>query len=408
MVLTERQKEDLHKAILDYLKTSGFSVSAQAFEREATVVGAESAKGQLEQKWTSVVRLQKKVMDLEARIQQVQEDTGSVRKMMGGAKNGVDPEMPRAPEVFTLTGHRDNITAVKFHPVFSVAVSSSLDASIRIWDYDSGQFERSLKGHTNAVNGIAFDKSGGLLASCSSDMTVKLWAFQTFECKKTLQGHEHSVSDVAFLPSGDFLASASRDKTIKIWEIASGFCVKTLEGHEEWVRSIIVSEDGANLVSCSQDKTIRVWDISRAEFTAVLREHDHYVECIALSPASLTELETPEGVIFKGRPGPGNFLASGSRDRTIIIWEMSTAMKIMMLVGHDNWVRALQFHPNGKYLLSVSDDKSIRIWDFKQGRAVKVLSDAHKHFVTCMDLHPKSLCLITGSVDNSIKVWNSR
>jgi platelet-activating factor acetylhydrolase IB subunit alpha len=46
--------------------------------------------------------------------------------------------LPRIPEKFTLTGHRDTITCVIFHPVYSVVASSSEDGSIRLWDYESG------------------------------------------------------------------------------------------------------------------------------------------------------------------------------------------------------------------------------------------------------------------------------
>ena len=50
-------------------------------------------------------------------------------------------------------------------------------------------------------------------------------------------------------------------------------------------------------------------------------------------------------------------------------------------VGHDNWVRDLQFHPGGKYLLSCSDDKTLRAWDIKNQRCAKTLV-AHEHFTT--------------------------
>lgn len=57
-----------------------------------------------------------------------------------------------------------------------------------MWDYESGDFERTLKGHTDAVNDIAFESSGKILASCSSDLTIRLWDFVGFECIKTMHG----------------------------------------------------------------------------------------------------------------------------------------------------------------------------------------------------------------------------
>lgn len=100
------------------------------------------------------------------------------------------------------------------------------------------------------------------------------------------------------------------------------------------------------------------------------------------------------------------YLISGSRDKTIKIWESKSGCCVITLLGHDNWVNDLAFHPNGKYLLSASDDKSIRIWDLSNGRCYKKLLNAHNHFVTCIDMRFKTV--VSGSVDNTIKVWSCR
>ena len=52
-------------------------------------------------------------------------------------------------------------------------------------------------------------------------------------------------------------------------------------------------------------------------------------------------------------------------------------------VGHDNWVRGLLFHPGGKFIVSCADDKTLRIWDYKNKRCMKTLC-AHEHFVTSL------------------------
>lgn len=59
---------------------------------------------------------------------------------------------------------------------------------VQVWDYETGDFERTLKGHTDSVQDISFDQTGKLLASCSADMTIKLWDFQGFECIRTMHG----------------------------------------------------------------------------------------------------------------------------------------------------------------------------------------------------------------------------
>ncbi|KAA3682358.1 uncharacterized protein DEA37_0006606 [Paragonimus westermani] len=63
MVLALRQKEELNKAILDYLSSNGYHQAQTAFKEEAKIEGENDRKfsGLLEKKWTSVIRLQKKV-----------------------------------------------------------------------------------------------------------------------------------------------------------------------------------------------------------------------------------------------------------------------------------------------------------------------------------------------------------
>ena len=101
-----------------------------------------------------------------------------------------------------------------------------------------------------------------------------------------------------------------------------------------------------------------------------------------------------------------DYLATGSRDKTIKIWEVRNGRCVLTLTGHDNWVTDLFFHQNGKFLLSVSDDKSIRIWDLSNGRQYRKLLDAHNSFITTIDM--KGKVVVTGSVDFTVKVWSCR
>ena len=101
-----------------------------------------------------------------------------------------------------------------------------------------------------------------------------------------------------------------------------------------------------------------------------------------------------------------NYVASGSRDKSIRIWDVKAGECMITLTGHDNWVNDLVFHPNGKYLLSVSDDKSIRIWDLKVGRCYRKLENAHSQFITSIAMKPQ--VVITAGVDKTAKVWQLR
>ena len=290
-----------------------------------------------------------------------------------------------------------------FHPVFSTLASGSEDCTIKIWDWELGELVKTLKGHTRQVLDVDFGgpRGGTLLASCSSDLTIKLWdPSDDYKNIRTLPGHDHSVSAVRFVPSGaagapssgNLLVSASRDKTLRIWDVSTGYCLKTLRGHTEWVRDVCPSADGRFLLSAGDDRMPRLWDITETspEPKLTLLGHDHFIECCALAPAASYQYLAPIAQLPKPPPlsSSAEFMATGGRDMTIRLWD-SRGTCIKVLAGHDNWVRAIVFHPGGKYLMSVSDDKTLRCWDLSQeGNCVKVLSDAHSHFVSCLRWAP--------------------
>jgi platelet-activating factor acetylhydrolase IB subunit alpha len=414
MILTDRERDKLHRAILAYLKCQGFENASTALA-EAGIVSDDTAPELLEKKWSSVVRLQQKVMTLQGELTQLKEEMtyfGPGKKLSDS--NAVKFEgLPRAPEKHALIGHREAVTCLAFHPVFSILISASEDGSIRLWDYESGVFERTLKGHTATVNYIAIEpNTGQVLASASADLTVKLWSFETFDCIRTLNGHDHNVSCVEFLPAGDSLVTSSRDCSVKLWEVSTGFCTKTFRGHEEWVRRVTVNEQGNLLATCSNDETVKIWMLDNTAPVQTLSGHSNVVECVAfanLAAGKVVQSEagvTEEDAVHALRQT--EIVASGSRDKTIKLWDVWSGACLVTLTGHDNWVRGVAFHPSGKFLYSCSDDKSIRVWDNATKRCHKKLLDAHAHFVTCMAVNLRVPMLASGSVDKTVKVWECR
>ncbi|KAG9227935.1 nuclear distribution protein nudF [Amylocarpus encephaloides] len=410
-ILTSRQADELHKSIIAYLAANNLPNTAAALRAELNlddeIFDAATAKKYetlLEKKWTSIVRLQKRTMDLESRNAALQSELDNATPTSLSRRNQ-DPTswLPRDPPRYSLESHRDTINCVAFHPIFSSIASGSDDYTVKVWDWELGELERTIKGHTRAVLDVDYGgpRGGILLASCSSDLTIKLWnPADDYKNIRTLPGHDHSVSAVRFIPSGaagapssgNLLVSASRDKSLKIWDVTTGYCVKTLQGHTAWVRAVCPSFDGRFLISTGDDMTARLWDISasNSEPKQTMVGHEHYNECCALAPPTSYQYLAPLAGLKKSPPASSTaeFMATGSRDKTIKLWD-SRGSCLMTLVGHDNWVRALVFHPGGKYLLSVSDDKSLRCWDLSQeGKCVKVLSDAHDRFVTCLRWAP--------------------
>ena len=123
-----------------------------------------------------------------------------------------------------------------------------------------------------------------------------------------------------------------------------------LQGHSGLVYSVAFSPDGSKIVSGSEDKTIRVWDVSTGiEVLPPLRGHDGTILSVAWSP-------------------DGSKIISGSADKIIRIWDASTGTETLPLLrGHDGMVQCVAFSPDGSKIISGSEDKTIRVWDVSTG-----------------------------------------
>eukprot|EP00002_Diphylleia_rotans_P028036 TRINITY_DN5651_c0_g2_i3.p1 TRINITY_DN5651_c0_g2~~TRINITY_DN5651_c0_g2_i3.p1 ORF type:complete len:156 (-),score=43.20 TRINITY_DN5651_c0_g2_i3:115-582(-) len=142
MVLTAKQKEELNKSILEYLHASGYSGAAKSLEAEANVQRDVAMDGLLEKKWNSIIRLQRRINELESQVSQLQEEVSSGRGSRAKTQSRAD-SIPRPSIQHTLSDHRNPITNVAFHPKFNILASSSEDATIKIWDAEFGEFQKN-------------------------------------------------------------------------------------------------------------------------------------------------------------------------------------------------------------------------------------------------------------------------
>jgi serine/threonine protein kinase len=161
--------------------------------------------------------------------------------------------------------------------------------------------------------------------------------------------------------------------------------VTTLRGHQGYVSSVSFSPDGKFLASGSGDRTVKVWEVGSWREVATLRGHWGYVYSVSFS-------------------SDGKFLASGSWDKTVKVWEVGSWREVATLRGHQGWVFSVSFSPDGKFLASGSGDKTVKVWEVGRWREVATLR-GHQGRVYSVSFSPDGNFLASGSSDKTVKVW---
>ena len=296
----------------------------------------------------------------------------------------------------TLQRHSSRVWSVAFSPDGQTLASSSDDQTVCFWDVTSDRCLKTLQGYTNWVWSVAFSPRSQRLASGSEDQAVRLWDISTGQCLQTLRGHTSRIWSVAFSPDGQTLASGGDDQSVRVWNIWNGKCLKTLQGHTRQVRLVAFSPDGKILASGSGDQTIRCWDVRTGQCLHVLRGHTSWIFSVAFSSDS-------EAVATLG--ASGQTLASGSDDRTVRLWDISTGQCLNTFQGHTRVVFSVAFSPDNCVIASGSDDRTVRLWNSTTGQCLKTF-EGHASRVLSVAFSPDGTKIASSSSDQTVKLWD--
>jgi len=315
----------------------------------------------------------------------------SIRMVRISRKVSIATPKPR----LVLEGHTESIDSVAVSPDGKAIISG--DRSVRFWDAATGKLIDTLKVGVT-VNALAFSPDGKRIAVGGRNRLLQVVDAETRKVVVTFEGHENDIERLAWSPDGKALASASQDKTLKIWDAATGTLKVTAPyGGETFVMAVAWSRDGKTLaVGTSngfQDNAVQLVDPVTGNKTGELPGHYGGIYGLDFSP-------------------DGKSLASVGWSSIRKVWDLETKKgKVKLRDDYSNFITKFswaRFSPDGK-LLATQNGKTnnVCLYDVATGKIV-IIFEAHEKEKSTSDaaFTPDGKSLVTVSWDRTVKVWD--
>ena len=278
-------------------------------------------------------------------------------------------------------------------PLFPLSNPDDLDATVRVWDADTGEQIVALHGHTDTVDSVRFLADGRHLLSASWDGTIRRWDWIEGREVQRYEIPEARVYMIELLPNGEQFVSGSTDHIIRLWDIESGEVLREYSGHTDSVNGVHVSDDGQLMVSASgdfggDDYTARLWNVDSGELLHTLEGHSHIVNYARIAPNNA-------------------YVISTSWDDTVRMWDIQNGEEIRQFVGHAGNTFGIAITEDSNTLLTTSSDTTVRMWDVTSGEEINRF-DEHTDWVQEVVFGPDESFAVSAAQDYTLRRWRIR
>ncbi|KAJ6114794.1 hypothetical protein N7486_000572 [Penicillium sp. IBT 16267x] len=200
-------------------------------------------------------------------------------------------------------------------------------------------------------------------------------------------------SGIIFSPEKSIVRGRNMGKT-PLWiknvprmESVWSSLIQTLSGHSSLVRDLAFSPNSKYIASGSQDTTIKLWDATTGNLQRTLGGHSKPVVAVRFS-------------------SDGKILPSGSHDKTVKLWNTMTENIQKTLRGHSDGVCAVAFSPNGKYIASGCGEGNINLWDTTTGN-LQMKLEGHLHGIDTLAFSPDGKYITSGCMNGNFNLWDT-
>lgn len=256
---------------------------------------------------------------------------------------------------------------------------------------DTLRFHRIIDKHQGAIESIAYSKDGSYFATGSWDRKARVYqvdSLKNYSFLREFKFHHAAITCVDISPDNKYIAIGSKDFTFSVYELATGKMRYVSRDHKNALSQLFFDPSSSFLITASLDGTARVYrvqDFEQANPNSLALSYSAKINGAQLSP------------------GKGKFLLA-TDDQKVVEVNIKGAVS-SAFIGHSARVTCVDVSHNNKLLVSGSDDKTVRIWDYKTKQVLRVL-EGHTWFITSVHFSKDDRFVIASCNNGEVKIWD--
>lgn len=295
----------------------------------------------------------------------------------------------------TLGGHAGSVNSIVFDPARNIMYSADNSGIINRWGFRrTNPKATAIITNEDANTCLDITVDGRWMACGSEIRTVQLFnALQPTQAPRIFDAHDGKVNKVKFIPGRNAMVTSGSDNKVKHWDLLTNEGTLIFES-TAGINDMDVNPKGTHVAIVTSNKRVLVWKVG-ADKPTVLYEHsqplmavtyDHEGEHIAIGDRTgkvvvlnqngqvIKTVNAHTSRILDLEFSPDNrLLASSGLDGVIRIWNVTDWNDLPIEIRENqSWVEAITFSPDGKSLLSSSNDGNlIYIWPIKTDHLIE-------------------------------------
>lgn len=292
---------------------------------------------------------------------------------------------------FHLEGHAGQYMTAAFSPDGQWIAAGGQDRIVHLWDASAGRHVKQLHGHPHMIIRVSFSSDGQRLATLGIEGTLNVWDLRSEQPLRRIQVPQPPHWSLEYDPTGNWLATGSQDGTVRLWDCETGEEKLKFRAGNGQARGLSFHPDGSRLavaVWTNRIGELKVFDTTEGKELFAMDGNRTYCQVIRHSP-------------------DGRYLATGTHPG-VQLWDAATGARVRSWEYKGETLQDLKFTPDGARLVAGSFDKSLRVFDVREGKELAVYR-GHQFKLHGIDVSPDGSRVVSVGMEernSEIKVWN--